>query len=365
MFIFMFLFLTIMKVLYVAGKFDENNGRPSKIAAQIYEQVKLEEMTYINGGSFSDLEKIIESIDDFKLIYWFADVDNEKPKLIKEIKEKNKECILITSKRNRGEYSFADLVYRALGNKSNLFVEFSEKNGRYLGRVADPLGNVFLDYSEDFSLVGRTLKKRTEELLQFTRVQSEQIYEEQTVPNEKRFFDLVKNYANEFHELIHAHSEAVNRFFGNASFRCENGFPSFRDEKSIFVSKRNVDKREICASSFVPVKIELPIRYCGESKPSVDTPIQVKLYEHYSNVKYMLHAHVYVKEAPFTESIIPCGALEEFDEIVNLFPDKKQVNFAVNLKGHGSLLLVDNPSKLENIKYVPRPIPEVHGGYLK
>ncbi len=92
-----------MNSLYLAGKFDENKGRHSKIAAQIYEQVKLEDMTYVNGGSFGDLEKILESIDKFKLIYWFADVDNEKPKLVKEIKEKNRECILVTSKRNRGK----------------------------------------------------------------------------------------------------------------------------------------------------------------------------------------------------------------------------------------------------------------------
>ncbi|MBI5065938.1 class II aldolase/adducin family protein [Candidatus Woesearchaeota archaeon] len=354
-----------MKTLYIAGKFDDNNGRPSKIAAQIYEQVKTEEMQYINGGSFSDLEKILESVTDFKLIYWFADVDNEKPKLIKEIKEKNKECILVTSKRNNGEYSFADLIYRALDNKSNLFVEFSQLNDRYRGRVADPLGNVFLDYSKDFNLVGKALKKRTQELLNFSRVQSEQVNGEIKTPNETEFFTLVKNYATKFHELIHAHPEAVNRFFGNASFRCENGFPSFRKDKIIFVSKRNVDKREISALSFVPVKIELPVQYQGENKPSVDTPIQVKLYEHYNNVNYMLHAHVYVKDAPFTDNIVPCGALEEFDEVVKLFPNKTKTNFAVNLRGHGSLVLANNLAKLENIQYFPRMIPEIHGGYLE
>ncbi len=354
-----------MKTVYVAGKFDESGGKSSKIASQIYGQVKLEGMSYVNGGNFSDLETIIESINEYEIIYWFADVDNKKPKLVRKIKEKNKECILVTSKRNRGEYSFGDLVYCALGNKSNLFVEFSESNDRYIGRVADPLGNVFLDYSEDFSSVGKVLKKRTEELRKFTRVQSEQIDGETIIPDEKQFFTLVKNYANKFHELIHAHPEAANRFFGNASFRCENGFPSFKMDGVVFVSKRNVDKREISSEAFVPVKLELPVKYQGESKPSVDTPIQVKLYEHYDKINYMLHAHVYVKDAPFTENIVPCGALEEFEEIVKLFPNKNQTNFAVNLRGHGSLVLVENTKNLESILYIPRQTPEIHEGYIK
>lgn len=31
--------------------------------------------------------------------------------------------------------------------------------------------------------------------------------------------------------------------------------------------------------------------YCGDDKPSVNTPIQVRLYEALPNIKYMIHSH--------------------------------------------------------------------------
>ena len=49
--------------------------------------------------------------------------------------------------------------------------------------------------------------------------------------------------------------------------------------------------------------------YYGE-KPSVDTPIQIKLFNYYHNVNYMVHGHVYVDNAKMTEHKIPlwlCG----------------------------------------------------------
>lgn len=354
-----------MKSLYVSGKFDDAGGRPSKIARRIFETVKLPEMNYYNGGRYGELEKILDSIGEFKLVYWFADVDNSKEKLVKEIKNKNNACILVTSKRNaKDKYSFADLVYHALNIKSNLFVEFGLENSRYYGRVIDPLGNVFLDRTDNFDSAGKALKQRTDELMKYTRISSRQIGEKIEAPNEEKFFSLVKEYADKFHKLIHAHPEAVNRFFGNASFRCENGFPSFKDKNLIHVSKRNVDKREISSQSFVAVNPKLPLEYFGSSKPSVDSPIQVKLYEYYQDIRYMLHAHVYIENVPFTEHIVPCGAVEEFNEIIKLFPDRKSANFSVNLKGHGSLILVNNSDNLKYIHYLPRNIPEIHESYL-
>jgi hypothetical protein len=92
-------------------------------------------------------------------------------------------------------------------------------------------------------------------LLSYTRIQSKKIGERIEVPNEEDFFKIIRKYANVFHELIHAHPEATNRFFGNASFRCEHCFPSFKvSENIIFVSRRNVGKRLIGKDRFVGVK---------------------------------------------------------------------------------------------------------------
>ncbi len=354
------------KTVYVAGTFDNSGGKFSKIAQQVFEQVKTENIDYRNGGYFRDLENIIDKIEDYKTVYWFPNVSNEEPKLVEEIKKRNESSILATSKRNiEKKYSFQQVIQHALRIKSNLLLEFSEKDKRYCGRIEDPLGNVFVDYSNDFSLIGKVLNKRVNELKGFTRVHSKNIGKAIQAPDEKEFFDIVKEYGNKFHDLIHPVPEATERFFGNASFRCERGFPSFKKEGNIFVSRRNVDKRSIGRESFVAVEEGLPVKYLGDNKPSVDTPIQLKLYDFYPNVKYMIHSHTYVRNAPFTSRIIPCGAVEEADEIITMLPDSKKTNFSVNLKGHGSIVLVDSVEKLRGINYVPRPMPEVHRKYAK
>ena len=80
----------------------------------------------------------------------------------------------------------------------------------------------------------------------------------------------------------------------------------------------------------------------------------------------MLHSHIYIKNAPFTDHAIPCGALEEVDEIIATFIKEKNStmvlktgNFAVNLLGHGSIVLADNLSYMWETLYYARPIPEV------
>ncbi len=357
------------QTLFVAGRFDDHGGRPSKIAQQIYESINPKKSEILNGGPFTELaRKIDEEIQEYGLVFWFADVPNDKPKLVRDIKKKHKACILITSKRNtEGKYTFPDLLYHALGIKSNLFLEITRKGKRYYGRVVDPLGNVYLDHNDDFSLVGRVLRKRANELLNYTRIPSKKTGERIEPPDQKGFYETVKHYAEVFHNIIHAHPEATNRFFGNASFRCQRGFPSFRaDEELVFVSQRNIDKRYISKQGFVGVKPgRIPVEYYGDKKPSVDTPIQVKLYEYYPNVNYMLHSHTYIERAPFTDEIVPCGALEEAHNIIKKIPDKEATNFAINLKGHGSLVLAETVDQLKNIPYVPRPLPEVHADYAK
>ncbi len=355
------------KALYVAGRFDESQGKASKIGLEVFSRLRpLFDFDYKNGGSFRELEGVLARIKEYKVVFWFADVPNDKPKLIGAIKEANPPCLLITSKRNtEGQYTVPDLVYHALGIKSNLFVEFTSEQCQYKGRVMDPLGNVFLDHNENFALVAQVLGKRVEELSSFTRVSSQRAGERREIPDENDFFDLVRAHGDTFHELIHPHPEAANRFFGNASFRCERGFPSMKAGGLVFVSRRNVDKRFIEPNSFVAVELGLPVRYFGDHKPSVDTPIQIALYSHYSNARYMLHSHTYAEGAPLTQSIVPCGALEEANEIIDVFPNQNEVNFSINLRGHGSLVIADSVAQFRAVRYAARPIPEIHPDYAK
>lgn len=357
-----------VNVLFIGGGFNNSGGKTSLIAREVYKVVDRNfDIGYCQiGGYFNQLREILNQIHLFQLIFWFADAPNHYPKVIQEIKKLNKECVLVTSKRNiEKDYSFADVIWHALGLKSNLLLEVIQREKRYFGRVVDPLGNIFIDFTEDFTLIAEAMVKRAKELLSFTRVSSQRAGNAVIqVPDEREFFAYVKFYADKFHQLIHPAEGATTRFMGNASFRCESGFPSFKNAEFIFVTRRNVDKRQIDRKSFVAVRQTLPVEFFGDHKPSVDTPIQIELYNHYHKVRYMLHSHVYVDGAAMTERVIPCGALEEFEEIRQVYLSEDKVNFAINLRGHGSLVLASSVDFFEDLPYIARPTPELIEEYV-
>ena len=366
-----------MKTLFVVGTFDDNGGRASSYGKKFIEQYLVQcatvEYDALNGGNFCELEKIV--FTDYSTIFWFADVPNDKPKLVDEIKKNNPTCMLITSKRNDdGEYDTLQLISRALKTKSNLLIEFSKQKNpvRMMGHwidgcvtasVLDPLGNCFVRTASIETVVW-TLSHRLDSLRSFTRMPSvKSIARPETPePPPKGFVELVQNYATKFHELIAAPTE---RFLGNASFRCQSGFPSYRSEDGIYVSKRNINKCSIGDNGFVRVNTGGDcVLYYGDHKPSVDTPIQLALYGMFPRINFMLHSHTYVADAPFTTKIVPCGALQEVDEIQAIVPSAQCNWFFINLRGHGSLCAVEQYSMLSNIRYVARQIPEMAGPWL-
>lgn len=348
------------KVLFVGGTFDDNGGRASSLVNKFYEELKeLITVDLFNGGFYDSLEGIISTAEEYDYVIWWANVPNDKPK-IRNVKEVNQKCILVTSKRNDNEkYSFSELINRALGIKANLCVEFSRNtDGKFNMMIFDPLGNDWYS-GNDISNCAKSLIERMMFLKCITRQSCLHEEGEIEVPDEKEFFNVIKSYAEVFHSLIQP-DKGVTRFLGNSSFRCQRGFPSFRKDGLFFVSQRNVDKRYIGRESFVPItyKSMTPFYY-GNNKPSVDTPIQVRLYQELPNINYMMHAHVYIKDAPFTDKMIPCGGLEEVEEILRVIGDDKNKDFyAINLLGHGCIFMVKSVDQFENIPYISRPMPE-------
>lgn len=369
------------KILFVGGNWDLNGGKESKIVDEFAKY--LPNVIVYNGGDYNDLNKILESSINYDTVIWWANVLNELPK-IRNVKDINYKTMLVSSKRNiDNKYSFQDLLQRSFALKSNLTIEFSKKNDLYSMKLFDPLGNVWYE--------GTNIKECAEELIDrlkfiksitrestiskeenngalawFFNMFKEEIYKSDSnpiIPVKEVFLNLVKEYASKFAEATFE-TKDVKRFLGNASFRCPKGFPSFRDGKYIFVSKRNVNKEFISIDEFVPVFLENgKIYYCGDSKPSVDTPIQVRLYELLPNINYMIHSHCYIDGAPFTQESLPCGAIEEVKEILKLL--EKEYNndlnkdfYLINLIGHGSIMMSKNPEQLMNINMIGRKLPE-------
>jgi hypothetical protein len=288
--------------------------------------------------------------------------------------------MLVTSKRNDdSKYTFAELISRALAIKANLTVEFSKQDDKFNMMLFDPLGNVFYDGLEVTDMCAAMIK-RLKRLITFTRVPTVRDTENAApeVPDESEFFGFAHSCAEIFHNLIRP-AKGTERFLGNMSFRCQNGFPSFRGENGIiYVSRRNVAKSDISAASFVPTYLDdtNTVKYFGDNKPSVDTPVQLRLYKLFPWANYMLHAHCYVDTMDIPDTIVlrtnapvPCGALEEVDEICNTVSGYPYRScgprlLAINLAGHGCILIARDVEIFKELQkhkdncFVQRPTPE-------
>ena len=362
-------------VLIVGGTFDQEGGRPSKLIYNIHQEfMKYKDFitTCANGGTVSGLHDVVlPSVNAYDIVLWFANVPNDEVKL-RDVKAIKPKVMLVTSKRNDdNKYTFAELISRSLACKANLTVEFSKKDDKFNMMLFDPLGNVFYDGLAVEDMCAAMIR-RLKELITFTRVPTVQDTENcaPAVPDESDFFEFAHNCADIFHNLIRP-AKGTERFLGNMSFRCQNGFPSFRgDNGIIYVSRRNVDKSDISAQSFVPTYLDDTdtVKYFGESKPSVDTPVQLQLYKIFPWANYMLHAHCYADTSMIPESLllstnkpIPCGALEEVNEIVETYLvgkfywDSKYNNepprlLVVNLFGHGCILIAQDKEILQELQ---------------
>jgi hypothetical protein len=161
-------------------------------------------------------------------------------------------------------------------------------------------------------------------------------------------------------------NERGGRYFGNASTRCMAMFPSERADERVFVSARNVDKQRLAPEDFVRVRLHKEVKrdlegrhvldgtvfYHGERKPSVDTPVQLELYRRFPWMRYMIHGHAFVENAPTTEAYFPCGDLRECPvagHLIALLAQSGVHAGAINLRNHGFLLYADTPEALMRV----------------
>ena len=376
-----------MTILIVGGtwnrKFNnttESYGKPSSLITKLADTLTTYGLVDVyNGGRYDKLEDIIESTHAYDVVFWWANVDNSLPK-IRNVKEIAPYTMLINSKRDdEDKYSFQELIQRSLVAKANLTWKFKKiADKTFETTIFDPLGSVWY-LGTDFDAAIKACMDRLIFLKRMTRQPSIKTDKINIVPDEQDFVDVVRKYATEFQKYMDS-SVKTERFIGNASLRlikpfrdsrCGKGMPSFRGaDNMIFVSKRNIDKQFITLDNFIPVYMDDDkLMYCGDDKPSVDTPVQIRLYNAFPQINYMLHSHCYIKGAPFTHNAIPCGTIEEADEVINTLASCKLYAgipqmFAVNLIGHGSIIMWNNMVQFHNeieptLEYCKRDMPEM------
>jgi len=140
-----------MDILFVAGSFDDEGGRESGLMEKLWthftrfiDEYHQDDITiaFINGGYFDQLGALLgmndweedpelefkmkwegetsffrEPLTKYDVVLWFANIPNDKPKIVEEIKKRHPRHILVTSKRNTEKnYDLREIVVRALKN---------------------------------------------------------------------------------------------------------------------------------------------------------------------------------------------------------------------------------------------------------
>lgn len=348
-----------MKVLLVTGTFDYHDGKGSYYGEILRKEAERQgyNIMHYNGGHLADFNAIMSDLHNYQTIVWMPHISNDVDKMLPMIKKLAPKSFLVSSKRViEKSYDEFDVISRLLQSRSNLGIMI--KGIDYDFSILDPLANRWIKDS-DVNTASRILFERIGKLKKYSRISSESMGPRKEISIKPEFLNLVKSYGDKFDSLIKA--VHPGRFLGNASTRCSYGFPAIRQDGTYAISKRNIDKKIIDSNGFVEVKdTESTVEYYGDNKPSVDSPVQIRLFNYYPDVNYIIHGHVYVKDTMITSQSIPCGYIEEFDEIKRWFPNKSSRNFAVNLKGHGCILLASDLDWLKDVqsKLVARPFPE-------
>jgi len=354
--------------ILVGGVFDPQGGRRSSLIDQLHASFP-EGVDLRNGGSLEDLKAIQEELAGYEVVLWFPEVGEKENSGLSAIKQRYPFKTLIAGMFSSGrDDPLRDMVNKALGSGSNLFVAFSGLGqDRTRMELFDPLSNQFT-HTEDPAALGRAITNRLEDLKGFSRQGTASIGPDRAIPDSDEFesyLNIVRAYGERFHHLIHP-AEGVERFLGNTAFRASHVFPGRPEwDRIMLISQRNVDKRNLGKPGFVAVQMnsykEPRIVYYGNRKPSVDTPAQVRFMDQLNNVNYILHSHVYIDGAPFTHKLVPCGSLEEVAEVMALIgDDRSKTNFAVNLLGHGSIIFAKDLEFLgQGVKYSARSAPEL------
>ena len=260
---------------------------------------------------------------------------------------------------------------------TGLIISFNEKY-----RITDPLGNMFYEGLDENILTEKMISRLTflKSIKRTSTISDEENkgalawllndYKQEMTENKNYIKtdlidDKVINFMHNLSPVLAKSAFGDENALNNPAFRCPKGFPSFKTSKGIFVSKRNIENKMLEKEDFVYVykkNENEQIYYEGSGKPSVDTPIHLKMYKNLPNIKYIIHTHCYIKNAFFTTINYQCGAIEEADELLkvidNNYKSRNKDFYIINQVGHGSIMMSDDIDKFKDIQIIGRKLPE-------
>ncbi len=322
-----------MRLMVVGG--NPEKRKPSSVIYKLTEILQKE--AKIGYQVYNGIKPRQEHMKGNDLIIWAPDVSNEKTK---EYPIKDKGAVLICSKVIHGDRTEVDAISRIFSMHGNAVICIYKEKSHFRFKLIDALGNVWSDT--------HYINVLCESIMRFYKWSKGQIRESLKQEDLIQTSMPVKvGISEEFIKLNTILADKVenslgSRYFGNFSTRCMKLFPSMKLKDNYYMfSPRNTDKRRLKPDDFVLIK---PPFYYGERKPSVDTPVQVKIYEKFENINFMIHGHAFIENSMTTKNYFPCGDLREVDEIINLFIYGYRF---INLKNHGFLMATQSIETME------------------
>lgn len=367
-----------MKITIVGGTFSDEMPKESGVIRKMKDAFTFNagsdtvEVECINGGRISDLPKVVQG--DVNI--WMPNISNE---VEKHYPLKYKGSVLICSKVMRPGYKMADAVSRIFKMQGNAVIALAkdEVSGNFIMKLIDALGNVWYNGSNIYQLATAIMSLATftkaAKRIPTTGIANGEVKDLYNSTLSNQDFKLALNEFIELNKTLQdcLHEKCGERFFGNLSTRCQKLFPTIRVENNdyMFVSPRNSNKSSITPEDMVMYFMNDNTFYMREypeykAKPSVDSPIQAKLYKLFSNINYMIHGHAFIlgDDIPMTKKYCLCGDMNEVDEISDVLEDPGITHFIVNLRNHGFLL---GASTLDEMKDMIQDIKNKYGAKMR
>ena len=324
-------------ILIVGG--DVNNEKKSSILKKM--SISVNQIFNVDNKLYNGELPTQNEIKKYDLIIWTPDISNEQEK---DYPIKKKGSVLICSKVMREGYNDFVAISRIFKMNGNAVIAIYKDDPKKIRfKLIDALGNIWINTNDIGELCFNIKKFYTWTKESIRKSLNWKDYSE-VVMDEPINHILVKliDINNKLSDKV---VNAVGkRFFGNVSTRCMGLFPTSIENNLIYVSRRNIDKSKLSVDDFVICDKEF--NFYGDNKPSVDSPIQISLYNAFPKIRYMIHGHAYISDADITNKYVPCGDMREVDEIKKVWGDKPK---NINLKNHGFLIVAESLEELENI----------------
>jgi len=334
-----------MKTIIVGGGF----GNLPKISGIISKLAKeFETPVVINGGTFEDLP--FNLTED--LILWMPDISNEDEK---HYPNKGAGSVLVCSKFMRTGYKRIDAVSRIFKMHGNAVIAIYKEKEICSFELIDALNNVWYsgDSIEFLADAIKSLYSFTKMSIRYGSEKSEDYQNNIRVSfSELASMTRLLNLNQALSERIM--TQCGNRFFGNLSTRCQSLFPSLKGKIGTYVSPRNTDKNGLSVKDMVLCSLEnFTVIYHNGKKPSVDSPIQLLVYETVPEINFMIHGHAKLVDKKYsffvgkTNNYRLCGDVRETDEILEAI--QTETSGIICLKNHGFLIFGEDLETMEKI----------------